>query len=135
MLAAIAPVLASARGSVRIEQIDGSVKTYAGVHLRLSGGNLHIGSADGRGTLEVSHAACSYVGALQRCLPYALVLRQDGAHRITFDRGTIYFNLTDTPQPLPHSSKTVPPNGVLALLKTKRGTYISIAGRLDEVTK
>jgi hypothetical protein len=134
-IAAAVPTIAQARGSVRIQQIDGRIEIYQGVRLKLTGDTLRVASADGVGTLVVSKAACTVVDELQRCLPYALILHQHGTHTIMFDHGTVYFNTTNESHQLPHSSKTIPAGGVLALLKTHRGTYISITGRLDEVSK
>jgi hypothetical protein len=134
-IAVTVPTIAQARGSVRIQQIDGKVETYQGVHLKLAGDTLRVASADGVGTLVVSKAACSFVNGIQRCLPYALILHQHGTHTILFDHGTVYYNTSDQSHQLPRSSKTIPADGVIALLKTQRGTYISITGRLDEVSK
>jgi hypothetical protein len=128
------PAGADARGSVRVQQIDGRIDRYSNVGLRLDGNTLRIVSPDRVGTLLVHRAACSWLGGIQRCLPYALILSQHGDHSIGFSRGTLYLNLTDVPHALPLSSNVVQPHGVLALLKTKRGTYITVSGRLDEVT-
>jgi hypothetical protein len=125
---------ASAHGSVRVQQADGRVDHYENVGLLLDGDTLRITSPDRVGTLLVHRAACSWLGGLQRCLPYALVLSQHGDHPIGFSRGTLYLNLTDSPHALPYSSKVVEPHSILALLKTERGTYISVSGRLDGVT-
>ncbi len=127
------PAAAAAHGSVRVQQIDGRVAHYDDVRLELSGNTLRVLSPDRVGTLVVNKAACSYVGAMQRCLPSSLTLSQHGTHRITLDRGTVYLNLTSDPQTLPHSSRIVPPRGIVALLRTHRGTFIAITGRLDEV--
>jgi hypothetical protein len=132
---ATAPNIAQARGSVRIQHVDGKVDTYRDVHMNLHGNKLRIATADGVGTLIVSQAACTLVNGMQRCLPYALVLSQHGDHTIMFDHGAVYLNTSGESHQLPHSSKTVPANGVLALLKTRRGTYISISGELDGVSK
>ncbi len=134
-MVAVAPAISQARGSVRIQHTDGKVEIYRDVHLNLNGNKLRITTADGVGTLIVSQAACSLVNGMQRCLPYALILRQHGDHTIMFDHGAIYLNTSGESHQLPRSSKVVPANGVLALLKTRRGTYISINGELDGVSK
>ena len=125
---------AGASGSVRVQQIDGHVQEYQHVVLQLHGTTLRIRTADRVGTLIVQRAACMFIGGLERCLPSSLELSQHGNHPISFQRGTLYINLTNESHRLPHSSKTLAPQSVLALLKTVRGTYIAVSGRLDEVT-
>lgn len=125
---------ADARGSVRVQQVDGRVQEYHNVVLQLHGTTLRIRTADRIGTLIVQRAACMFIGGLERCLPSSLELSQRGNHPIAFQRGTLYVNLTNDPHTLPHSSKTLAPQSVLALLKTVHGTYIAVSGHLDEVT-
>jgi hypothetical protein len=133
LAALFVPAAASAYGSVRVQQNDGRVEHYEHVGLRLDGDTLRIVSPDRIGTLLVRRAACSWLGGIVRCLPYAFELSQHGNHPITFRRGTLYLNLTGVPHALPHSSKQLEPRGVLAQLETTHGTYISVSGRLDEV--
>jgi hypothetical protein len=124
--------VAEAKGTARIEQSDGVVRQYQ-VSLVVVGHHaLRITSPDRRGTLIVGKAACSYAGELERCLPYAMVLDQDGKkHAIALERGTEYLNRTSTLQQLPLSSRHVPPHGILLLLLTARGTYITVSGTVD----
>ena len=131
--AALLPSAAFASGTVRVEQSGGQVRYYHNVMLALGGDTLRIVSPDHVGTLIVKRAACYAVNGLQRCLPTKLVLSQHGTHTITFERGTVYLNLSDRPRTMPHSSKVVVAHGVVALLETTHGTYIAITGRLDEV--
>ena len=126
-----APVLA--HGSTRVEQSDGTVQTYDDVGLRLAGDNLWVTSADHRGVLEIADGACSFVGELRRCLPFAVTLHQHGAtHPIPLEHGTVFINPSSAPQELRHSSQRVGPHSVLIALHTQRGTYIEIRGHLDE---
>jgi hypothetical protein len=125
-------VPANAAGVTRVEQSDGSVQVYRNVTMSLAGPTLFLRSHDHRGELEISSDACSVIGAVQRCLPYATVLRQHGeTHAIALERGTVYFNLSGESQTLRHSSQQLGPHEVLVLLHTLRGTIVSVAGTLD----
>lgn len=130
------PVRVNADGTARVQQSDGSVQLYSGVRLRLNGEKLFLRSPDQKGTLEILEGACSFVGELQRCLPYSMTLLQHGAsHVIALDRGTVYLNLTDSVHHLRYSSQRIPPHGVLVAFRTFHGTYVSVRGTLDEVQK
>ena len=97
---------AGATGVARIRQTDGSAQRYDSVTIRLAGTTLWLRSADGRGTLEVAEGACSFTGALERCLPVSATLHQHGdVHTIALRRGTVYINLTDSSVPLRHSTQ------------------------------
>lgn len=125
---------AGAEGQTRVHQIDGSVQVYDHVHIELEGQTLKLHSHDHRGIFEISSGACSYASGLQRCLPYAMTLRQHGeVHQIELEHGTIYLNLGDTPARLPHSSYLVAPHGLVVNLHTIRGTFVSVKGTLDSV--
>lgn len=128
---------ADAKGTVRVQQDDGSVQVYDNVTIRIIGDHaLTITTADGKGTLLIERAACSYAGALLVCLPYSMSLEQNGTSKLLdFQRGTTYFNFTSEKQPLPLSSTTVPPNGVLFAMNTKIGTYVAVSGTIDERKK
>ena len=125
---------ASAKGVTLIERADGSVHTYVDVNIRLSGQTLWLRSADRKGVLKIVNGACSFMGAVQRCLPYAVALIQDGKTRpIAISHGTVFLNLSSTAQRLPLSSEQLAPRTILALWRTVRGTYVTIKGNLDEV--
>jgi hypothetical protein len=127
---------AIAKGTVRIEQSDGAVQSYRGSVVRIVGDTVRVFSPDNRDTLIISHAACTYVGEIRRCLPYRLALRRNGTdHPIGFDHGTVYFNLSADAQALPRSSQQLPPNGVLVFVRTARGTSIAVRGTIDKVTR
>jgi hypothetical protein len=124
--------IAGASGTARIEQSDGIIRQYRVSLVVVDHRGVRITSADRRGTLTVGKAACSYLGELERCLPYSIVLDQDGRkHSIAVQRGTEYLNRTATLQPLPYSSRHMPPHGLLLLLLTARGTYITVSGTVD----
>jgi hypothetical protein len=126
---------ANAKGTVRVDQHDGTVQQYHGSVIRIAGNTLRVFSPDTRDTLIISHAACSYVGDIQRCLPYRIALRRNGMNRtIGFDRGTVYLNLSAVAQPLPRSSTQVPPDGVVVFVRTARGTSIAVHGTIDRTT-
>jgi hypothetical protein len=127
--------VASAEGTVRITQSDGTVQTYANSVIRMAGDTIRVFSPDDHDTLIITHAACSYVGDIQRCLPYRIALRRDHAdHTIGFDHGTVYVNPGTTAESLPRSSRQIPPNGLVAFVRTARGTSIAVTGTIDKVT-
>jgi hypothetical protein len=124
---------ADAEGVTRIQQSDGTVQVYRDSHLRLVGKTLWITSADHRGRLQVVNGACSFAGELQRCLTDAVTLHQHGrTHDIAIDHGTVYLNLSDAAQVLPHSGQQLAPRNVLVAFRTAHGTYVSVRGALDE---
>jgi hypothetical protein len=141
LLCACAFVLAAgsavhAKGTVTVQQSDGSTQTYKNVTIRIANKTLRVTTADGVGTLVIDKAACSYVGNLQMCLPYSMTLDQGGGtHPLDFQRGTVYVNLTDSNQPLAQSSLQLPPNGILLSLTTKVGTIVNMSGTVDQVQK
>jgi hypothetical protein len=125
---------ASAKGVTLIQQVDGSVHTYIDVNIRMTGQTLWLRSADREGVLKIGTGACSFVGGIQRCLPYAVALIQDGKTRqIAILHGTVFLNLSNTAQHLPFSSEELAPRTILAMWRTVRGTYVTIKGKLDEV--
>jgi hypothetical protein len=127
---------AYAKGTVTVQQSDGSTQHYAGVTIRVVNKTLRITTADGVGTLAIDRAACSYVGSLLMCLPYDMTLDQGGgSHPLDFQRGTVYLNLTDAKQQLPLSSTWLAPQGILLSLTTKIGTIVNLSGTIDQVQK
>jgi hypothetical protein len=125
---------ASAKGVTLVQQADGSVRTYVDVNIRLSGQTLWLRSADRKGVLKIGNGACSFIGAIQRCLPYTVALIQDGKTRqIAILHGTVFLNLSKKAQHLPLSSEELAPRTVLALWRTVSGTYVTIKGSIDEV--
>jgi hypothetical protein len=123
---------ASAKGTARIQQSDGVVRVYRVSLQVIDHRAVRIVSADGRGTLVIGKSACSFTANLERCLPYRIELDQDGKKReIGFEYGTEYLNRTDTVQQLPFSSRRVPPHGLLLLVRTSHGTYITVSGTVD----
>lgn len=124
---------AQAKGVARIAESDGTVRDYPVSLEVIDHRAVRIVSADGRDTLSVSKAACSYQGELERCLPFRIVLDRAGKrHPIDFRHGTEYLNRTDSEQQLPLSSRHVPPHGIVLLLLTAHGTYITVSGTIDE---
>ena len=123
--------LAGAKGTVTVQQVDGSVQSYPNSSIRVVNKTLQLVSPDGKGTLVIKDAACSYVEQLLRCLPYTAVLTQKGNHPIPIAQGAIYFNTTNQKQQLKYSSTQVGANSVYGLVKTVHGTYVTIIGALD----
>jgi len=125
---------AAATGTMRVQQSDGSVNVYHDVLIRVAQRTLRIGSKDRKGVLVIDRAACSYAGAILRCLPSTMKLEQSGkTHEIPLITGTIYVNLTSEAQQLRHSSTQLAPRDILLALQTKRGTYVSLHGHIDEM--
>lgn len=125
---------ARANGVVRVQQSDGSVREYPQTAMRWTGQTLWLHSADGKGVLEITTAACSDSGNLVRCLPYAIVLHQNGTKRpISVANGTIYMNLSGEAHHVPYSSQLLGSHHLLVAIRTQHGTYITVRGNVDEV--
>ncbi len=136
VLVALCCSSAVARGTVRIHQTDGAVQTYRDSVIHLVGNTVRVFSPDNHDTLIVAHAACSFVGEIQRCLPYRVTLHRNGAdHPIAFDRGTVYMNFSGDAQALPRSSTSLPSNGLVLFVRTARGTLIAVHGTIDKVVR
>jgi len=106
------------------------------VKIRIVDKTLRITSADGKGTLVIQKAACSYVGEIQTCLPYQLALEQGGTSKpVNIKRGTVYVNLTSGTLQLPNSTTQIGPRGIVMSMTTKIGTVINLTGTIDEVVK
>ena len=130
------PAVAFGTGTARIQQRDGSVKTYQNVRISIENKQMSITSADRAGTLVIGKAACSSVGKLVQCLPYSATLKQHGATRsIAIQSGSAWFNPGDVGEQLPLSSTQLPPRGVLVSIRTKSGTYFSLSGVVDDLKK
>lgn len=132
------PSTALATGLVRVQQNDGTVQVYPNARIRFAktARSLSITTADGKGTLTIEQAACSYIGQLYRCLLTQMSLTQNGqTNPLDFENGTLYANTTANPIQLPLSTQTVPAKGIVMALKTKIGTYLSVTGTIDSVAK
>jgi hypothetical protein len=129
-----AGVVSDARGVTLIQQSNGTVKTYSNVYIVLRGQVLTLRSADNASVLRIMTGACSFAKNVQRCLPYSAFLTHGGKTRaIAISYGTVYLNLASEPNALPSSSEMLAPRTVLVLLKTARGTYVTVKGSIDEV--
>jgi hypothetical protein len=127
---------ARAAGTVTIVQADGHTDVYHDVVIKVIHSALFMTSADGKGTLVINRAACSYQGELMVCLPTGATLVQAGqTSSLDFKKGTIYVNSTDDPQQLALSTAKVAPHSIVLSFTTKRGTYVSLSGRIDKVVK
>ncbi len=127
---------ASATGTARILQRDGTQKTYTNVRIAVRDQAMWITSSDGQGTLVFGKAACTKMDALLECLPYDATLYQNGQkRRIPLETGTVWINPTKAKLLLAHSSTHVPPHGVLLAVETKAGTYVTLTGVIDEVQR
>ena len=127
---------ARAEGTAVIVQSDGSSKSYSNVHIAIRDASMAITSSDGQGMLVLGKAACTKIGELVRCLPYDATLLQNGTSlHIPLQSGTVWLNPTDAPEQLSHSSAKLQARGVLLAVKTKRGTYVTLTGVVDEVQR
>jgi hypothetical protein len=127
---------ARATGTMTIRQNDGDTNTYADVEIKIIHSALYLTSEDGKGTLVINRAACSYQGKVMVCLPTSATLVQSGeTSPLDFESGTVYLNNTDDYQPMPLTTTKVPPKSIFLSISTKRGTYISVRGRIDKVVK
>jgi hypothetical protein len=127
---------ANATGTITIRQHDGDVNTYDDVAIKVIHGALFLTTADGKGTLVIHRAACSYQGKLLVCFATSATLIQAGqTSPLDLKTGTVYLNDTDDAQPLVLSSTKVPAHSILLSLTTDRGTYVTLNGRIDRVVK
>jgi hypothetical protein len=123
---------AAATGTLRIQQADNSVQTYTDVKMRIVNNTLTLTSADGVSTVVISEADCDKSTPLIRCNGGSISLREDGTHAIPFRSATFYFNLTDQDQTLPLSTVKVAPHSVIFAAHTKKGTFLTGSGKLDQ---
>ncbi|MGZ3509915.1 MAG: hypothetical protein ACXVAC_16165 [Vulcanimicrobiaceae bacterium] len=127
---------AGATGTITIRQNDGRVNAYNDVTINVIHGALFLTSEDGKGTLVIHRAACSYQGKLLTCFATSATLIQAGqTNPLDLKTGTVYLNSTDAPQPLVLSTAKVPAHSILLSLTTYRGTYVNLNGRIDKVVK
>ncbi|HEX3456877.1 MAG TPA: hypothetical protein VHR97_02890 [Candidatus Baltobacteraceae bacterium] len=133
-LAAVQPARAS--GTLNIHHQNGSINTYRDVEIKVLSGALFVTSDDGDGTLVVSNAACSYQGKIIVCLPTAVAVVQGGSsHALDLKSGTIYVNYTDSDQAMSRSTTKLPARNIMLAFSTKRGTSVTLTGRIDQVIK
>jgi hypothetical protein len=133
---AVGPVPALAGGTMTIVQPDGTQNVYHDVMIKVIHSALYITSADGKGTLVINRAACSYQGELMVCFATHATLVQSGAvSPLDFKQGTLYVNTSGDWQQLSLSTAKVAPHGIMLSFTTKRGTYISLTGTFDKVVK
>ena len=132
LVAAIAP--AKATGTAVIVQPDGASKSYPNVRVAIWNESMAVTSSDGQGTVVFGKASCTKVGELVRCLPWDATLFQNGTKlHIALKSGTLWLNPTSDYQSLTNSSQKIAPHGVLMAVRTKRGTYVTLTGVVDEV--
>jgi hypothetical protein len=125
---------ATATGTAVITHPDGSTGTYTNVRIVIWNESMAITSSDGKGTVVLGKAACMKVGELVKCLPYDAMLFQNGMRmHIALQSGTVWLNPSGATQQLSHSSTQLPPRGVLLAVRSKRGTYVTLTGVVDEV--
>ncbi len=136
VLFALSATGARATGTLQINKNDGSVDTYEGVTVNVFSGSLFLTTADGKGTLVVNRAACSYQAKIIVCLPTSIILVQNGTSKsLALTTGTLYLNYTGDPQPLSSSSAKLPAHSATLSFTTGSGTYVSLRGGIDLVIK
>jgi hypothetical protein len=119
-----------------VQQSDGSAKTYRDVLIRIERGELALTSSDGQSVLVIGKAACTGEGGLVKCLPFDATLYQNGGkYRVALSSGTVWLNPSTVTKPLSFTSAHLQPHGVMMSVTTKRGTYVSLTGTVDEVER
>ena len=127
---------AFATGTARIQQPNGSVKTYQNVRILIDPQSMTLVSADGVGTLYIGKAACTKEGDLIRCFPDHATYDHNGTRtHIVLQNGTVWLNPTSGKLALPNSSTQIAPHGVVLSMRTKVGTYMSLTGTADQIKK
>jgi hypothetical protein len=127
---------ADAAGTVLIRQANGQTNVYHDVVIKVIHNALYMTTSDGKGTLVINRAACSYQGQIMVCFATNAALVQAGkTSALDLKHGTIYVNSTDDSQSLPLSTTKVPAHSILLSFSTDRGTYVSLSGRIDKVVK
>jgi len=127
---------AAATGTLTIQRHNSTATTYKEVEIKVLYGGLFVTSQDGKGTLVIPKAACSFQGQIFVCYATGATLVQEGeATALDIKRGTIYFNSTDEPQQLSASTTEIPPHSIMLSVTTGRGTYIGLTGRMAQVVK
>lgn len=127
---------AVAMGTATVRQSDGDTDVYHNVQIKVLHNALYVTTADGKGTIVISQAACSYQGQLMVCFATHAALVQSGTTKaLDLKKGTIYANNTDDPQPMTLTTAKVPPHSIVLSMETDAGTYISLNGRVDKVVK
>jgi hypothetical protein len=133
---ALGTAAATASGTILIVHDDGQSNKYDGVQIKIIHNALYLTSADGKGTIVINRAACSFQGELMVCLTQNGALVQSGTTKsLDLKHGTLYVNSTDDPQQLALSTAKVPAHGILLSFNTDRGTYVTLSGRIDKVVK
>lgn len=126
----------TAKGTMVVDHFNGKVDTYKDVAIKVLHGALFVTTKDGKGTIVIHRAACSYQGKVLVCFPTSATLVQSGkTEPLDLKTGTLYFNTTDDSQSIVLSSAKIPAHSMLLSLSTKRGTYASLNGRIDQVVK
>jgi hypothetical protein len=133
---AFSATAARATGTVTIRQADGATNVYRNVVIEVIRGALFMTSSDGKGTLVIHRAACSYQGQLLVCFATSATLIQGGeTNPLDLRNGTIYVNSGGTAAQMALSTIKVPPHSVVLSFSTNRGTYVSLRGRIDKVVQ
>jgi hypothetical protein len=126
--------VAGAKGVSIIQKAGKDPERYPGVGITLvKNTSLTVTSPNGKDKLIIDKAACFMVGALQRCLVSSVSFQKEGSATkpLDLESGTVYVNLTNSNQPMSHTSSQLPPKGILIALKTRIGTYITVDGVID----
>jgi hypothetical protein len=136
VLLALTTLRVGATGTVTIVHTNGQRDIYNDVAIKIIHGTLYMTSQDGKGTMVIGDAACSYQGKVMVCFATKATLVQTGeVSPLDFKNGTVYLNNTDDYQPLVMSTAKLPPHSIMLSYTTKLGTYISCTGSIDKVVK
>jgi hypothetical protein len=139
------PASAFATGTIRMQQHDKSVETYAGVVMKIKANMLELTSPDGVSTVEVGVIGgdCAPTNGVVYCTGGKMSLLQHGKMNvIPLKAAKFYVNSTNQEQSsdalagvlsaagCPVASKVGPHTVVFAVL-TQKGTHIIGNGKLD----
>jgi hypothetical protein len=132
----LSTAIAGATGTVTIVQANGHTDVYRSAEIKVIHGALYVTTQDGKGTIVVNRAACSYQGKVMVCFATGATLVQSGeTSPLDFKRGTAYLNNTGDYQSLAMTSTKLAPHSVLISFTTDRGTLLTVDGRIDKVVK
>lgn len=133
---ALTSSIACAKGTITVVQSNGETNVYDDVGIKIVSGALFITSEDGKGTIVVHKAACSYQGKVLVCFPTSVTLVQSGKVKpLDLTTGTVYVNSTNDYQSIALSSQKLAPHTLWFTFSTRIGTHASVTGRIDKVVK
>ena len=125
-----------ATGTLRVQHLDGKIKTYQHVRVLVKDESMALVSADGKGYLVLGKAACTLIGKNLRCALYDGTLLQFGQKtHVALKDGTLWLNPGKTAEQIADSSVKLAPHGVWLSVVSKKGLHATLSGTADEIQK